>query len=523
MIARLREHRTLLMAAVLVGLVLRLASTSLSYQSPPLSAGAVPVLTHGVLGRASSGLTPPTPQTPDLIVRSIGLVVLAIALALILAMLGRWPAARVRGHAIALAGLAALHPAALIAGGTGSAAAFVSLGMVLAVLVLRAAHEGRLGRVTAIASLVAIALFTMPPVDGLLVVGLMGAVVLLRPHERDEYRAPVATRWALVLGIAYVFRAPLLDTARRVARPLAPFIPQLASTLSASLTSWGAVARGLLGLTDITLRLPSPWVLAAPAVGAFTLAVVLAAREAATAALGTLRALRNTPSGVALKRTGWGSIGLLFAASAPAAVLTAPMLNATGIQPKADALTTAAAPWLAALGLAGLVLVALRSGAAAAAWRELRQRWRSVDALSMAVVVGAAYLGLVRTPSGSAGWAWTGGVVGIALVGGVLAHRIGRRAETLFLRLAALLMAFQTVMFLWLPVSPAAQNAWNAVQLGSSIAVPVVVTEIPMANTVVTAAALAMTAVLVLVVFVDTAGGDSYSQDAEAQMAPRPD
>lgn len=507
MIARLRERRRLLLAAVLIGLLLRLLSMALTYRSAPSLGQSSPVIAHRIVSEASSGLaTALGPEVQTVLARSIGLTILVVALAVMLALLESWRGEKVRGRALSFIALAVLHPAALIAGATGSAASFVSLGVLLAVLALKAHRDGRLDRRVAIALLVADALLLMPPVDGLLIVGLMAAVILLQPQERYEYRGPVAIRWALLLGIAYVFRGPILDTSRRVLRPIAALIPQLAFQLSASLTSWGAVARGLFGLADVTLRMAAPWVLAAPAVAAFTLAVALAGREAGSAALRTYRELGEGPSRTALRRSGWTFFGLLLLASAPQAILMAPMLNAGDVQPRPDALTTAAAPWLAALGLAGLVLVALRSGAAAAAWHVVRERLRSVDSLDLAVVVGAAYLGLVRTPSGGAGWAWVGGVATIVLVSGVLARRISSRAEAIFLRLASLFMGFQTALSLWLPVSPTAQLAWNTVQLDK--AVPIIPTEPTLAATVVAAAALAMTAVLVFVVFVDTAETD---------------
>ena len=497
MIARVREKRRLLMAAILVGLVLRLLAMALTYQSAPAMGQQVPVIAHRIAGGTSSAST--------LVGRSIGLATVAIALAVLLALLGSWSAERVRGRALALAALAALHPAALIAGGTGSAASFISLGVLLAVLALKAVRDGRLDRRVAIALLVVDAIVLMPPLDGLLIVGLMATVVMLRPNERDEHRGSVAMSWALVLGIVYVFRAPIFDTLKRLAPPIAPLMPQLAFQLSASLASWGAVARGMFGLADVTVRLAAPWVVVAPALAALTLAVALAGRESGSATLGILRGLGDGPSAIAARRGGWAFLGLWLVASAPAAALTAPMLAARDMQPRPDALTTAAAPWLAALGLAGMVLVALESGAAAAAWRAIRQRLRSVDALDLAVIVGAAYLGLVRMPSGSAGWAWMAGVATIVLVSGVFARQVSVHAEAILLRLAAVLMGLQTALSLWLPVSPAAQTAWNTILTPTGISAPVVITAAGLPATLVAAAALAMTAVLVFVVFVDTA------------------
>jgi hypothetical protein len=503
----LREKRGLLLAAILVGFVLRLLSMALTYPARPSFTRPLPVLAHGIVSEAVSGIALRLGvQIQPLLERAVSIAALVAALLVMLALVARWPSERVRGRTLSVIALAALHPAALMAGGTSSAAAFVSLGVLLAVLTLKALKDGRLGRGAAIAILVVDALLMMPPVDGLLIVGLMATVVLLEPHKRYEFRGPLAIRWALLLGLGYIFRGPILVTLQRLSPTLAPLLPVLAFQVAASLTSWGAVARGLFGLADVTLRMPAPWVLAAPAVVAFTLAVGLAGREAGPAALRRFRELHG-PSGTALRRSGWTFFGLLLVASAPAAILMAPMLNTGSIQPRPDALTTAAAPWLAALGLAGLALVALRSGSAAAAWHSVRERLRAVQALDLAVILGAAYLGIVRTPSGSAGWAWVAGVATIVMVSGVLARRMSPRAETLFLRVAAALMGFQTALSLWLPVSPTARTAWNTVQGGNPV--PIVASEAGLPATIVTAVALAMTAVLVVVVFVDTARAEN--------------
>jgi hypothetical protein len=513
MIAWMGARPRLLLAVVVLGLVLRLVPMALTYPAGPIETplapslkadgpstmSETPVLAYHVARAAMDGMTsalkpkaPLRPKTALALGRLPGLPVMLVALLVLVALLRNWPDQGIGRHALAIAAVAVLHPASLLAGGIGSAASFISVGVLLAVLVIKANMDGRLGRGAALALLVVDVLVLMPPIDGALIVGLMLAVTVFKPHKRRDL-GPAGMGWMVALGVVYAFRAPLFESLQRLLPSSAQALPRLASPLSASLASWGVIARGLFGLRDVAVRLPLEWALAAAAVAVLTLAAALSGREAVGAGFARLRGLGDDTSDRALRRVGWAFLCLWFLASAPKAAVTAATLTLGKAQPALDTATSTSAQWLAMLGLAGLVLVAIASGAAGAAWEKAREALSRVHELDLAVLAAAAYLGLVRAPVGCAGWAWLAGVASLVVVYRVFAVRIGERAGAILLRSAAVLAGAQTSIALWGPASAAAR---------------------------VTAyLALAMTALVVLVVFVDTSTARMGAREQGSERA----
>lgn len=438
-----------------------------SIKGPPWPAQAGGPL-HSASVKLARGLAGSVGEQRALVpMRLLSVVAACLTILVLMSILGAWPDAAARRAAVWLVASVALHPAFLVASGTASAGAFAGLGVVVGLWLAHRRYVGKLGREAFLGLLALDAFLLLPAGDALVLFLALAAMALLRREERPKQAGIVP--WPAVVGLLLLARPVITDLLRRLLPTVAARdLPAFGLPVTPTLVALGDVLRGLFGVHDTRNQLlgPDTWVLAGFALLAGLLVIGLAARAAWPAADRAIRAVPARPDGQVLVACGVAFAGLWLIAGSPGNIVFSPMLSPTGAAPGLPGATLSpflmsVTPWLAKLGVVGLLLVAIRSGVLGAVWRPVAAWLARRGDLELAALGIALYVGLGRVPPGLAGWEWLALPVTLWLLDSALSRWLGERARTAGRRVTIIVLGVYSALTLALLHMPGLGSVWG--------------------------------------------------------------
>lgn len=442
------------------------------YPDPAIKGLPWPAQAGGPLHSASAGLTQRLgralgEERAVFPMRLLSLIAACLTIVVLMSILAAWPHAATRRAAGWLVASVALHPAFLVASGTASAGAFAALGVAGGLWLMLRRSAGELGRGTFLGLLALDAFLLLPTADAVVLFAALAALALARRGEHP--RRDTAVPWPAIVGLLLLARPVITDLLRRLLPTVAARdLPAFGLPMTPTLVALGDVLRGLFGVHDTRNQLlgPDTWVLAAFALLAGLLMIGLAARAAWPAADRAIRAVPARPDGQVLVACGVAFAGLWLVAGAPGSIVFSPMLSPTGSAPGLPGATLSpflmsVAPWLAKIGVVGLLLVAIRSGVLGAVWRPAADWLARRGDLELAALGIALYVGLGRVPAGLGGWEWLALPVSLGLVDAALSRWLTEGAVTAGRRVAIIVLGVYSALTLALLGMPGLGNAWG--------------------------------------------------------------